>query len=217
MANPIFYTPYYYRRVYVKPSHPPPPIKHHYGYGGSHRAVFPAGNKPRNIGINAVKPPLATTPVSPTSVTTTVGPTSFTAQTSSALAAPSARSPMVASHYRGDGNRNNMPVTQTSAPYRGGNITSKNNENRPPVPVPQRNYNTGNNRPSAQPQHINNSSNRRENGNTPAVRAQQQGDNFTRGYAQQRGESSRTTSGTNNGNNRMGVNSGFGNRPGARR
>ena len=53
IVNPIFYTPYYYKRVYVKqppppPSFlvkrppPPPPVNHGYVYGVSHKAAFPA-------------------------------------------------------------------------------------------------------------------------------------------------------------------------------
>lgn len=62
VANPIFYTPYYYKRVYVTqppppppslarhyyPQPSPPPVNHRYGYGGSHKAVFPSyNNTPR--------------------------------------------------------------------------------------------------------------------------------------------------------------------------
>ena len=94
---------------------------------------------------------------------------------------------------------NNMKTNTVSPPL----VTA------PVKPAPQLNNNfTGskNNGPvPQQAQHINNSPNRKENGNTPIVQAQR------------REESSRTTFGTNNSNNRMSANSGFGGRAGTRR
>ena len=119
IANPIFYTPYYYKRVYVK--QPTLPVKHHPHpvYAGKHRAVLPVhNNNIHDKGNNTANPH---------SIVNHYG------DNGNRYSTPAAPAPS----YRDNG-RNNNKKSVVQAPYKNNNVDNRGNSNRPVIHTSQK-------------------------------------------------------------------------------